>query len=94
MALFKVLRGNKTNLPQQELHDGYAWYTTDEGGFYIDAEVSSNNVVRKKINDADNVTVSSSHFSSTNLKTVLEGLDDNSGASVSYDSSTETLTIQ
>lgn len=92
MSLFKVMRGNSADLGQQELHDGYAWYTLDEGGFYIDGSSSSGIVTRKKINDADNITVDSQSFASSNLKTILEGLD-SADLSVSYDSETETLTI-
>lgn len=35
MALFKIYRGLAQNLPA-ELHDGYAYFTTDDGKFYID----------------------------------------------------------
>lgn len=91
MALFKVMRGESSALSSQELHDGYAWYTVDEGGFYIDAE-TNNTVVRKKINDADNITVHSEDFQETNLKNILEGLNDAvTGLNISYNSETETL---
>ena len=36
MALFKVFRGRKANLPVNTT-DGYAYFTTDDGKFYIDA---------------------------------------------------------
>lgn len=35
MALFKVHRGNETNLPV-EMTDGWAYFCTDSGNFYID----------------------------------------------------------
>lgn len=35
MALFKIFRGTSENLPNN-LHDGYAYFTTDDGKFYID----------------------------------------------------------
>ena len=38
MSLFKILRGKAVNLPS-DMHDGYAYFTTDDGKFYIDAEV-------------------------------------------------------
>ena len=97
MSLFKIFRGNKANLASQEKHDGYAWYTMDDAGFYIDAENgTTHQVERKKINDADNVSVDSESFASTNLKTILEGLNSGkvSDVEMSYDSNTETLTIQ
>lgn len=37
MALFKIFRGRKANLPSQKT-DGYAYFTTDDGKFYIDAQ--------------------------------------------------------
>lgn len=38
MSLFKICRGKAVNLPS-DMHDGCAYFTTDEGSFYIDAEV-------------------------------------------------------
>lgn len=35
MALFKVYRGNETNLPAA-MNDGWAYFCTDSGNFYID----------------------------------------------------------
>lgn len=35
MALFKIFRGTSENLPNK-IHDGYAYFTTDDGKFYID----------------------------------------------------------
>ena len=35
MALFKIFRGSSSALPEG-LHDGYAYFTTDDGKFYID----------------------------------------------------------
>lgn len=39
MALFKILRGNKSKIGTSAtpFHDGYAYLTPDDGGFYIDA---------------------------------------------------------
>ena len=38
--LFKILRGPSTRVSKDktEFHDGYAYFTPDDGGFYIDAE--------------------------------------------------------
>lgn len=36
MALFKILRGRKENLPKK-ITDGYAYFTINDGKFYIDA---------------------------------------------------------
>lgn len=35
MALFKIFRGTSEDLPSA-IHDGYAYFTTDDGKFYID----------------------------------------------------------
>lgn len=36
MALFKILRGSKKNLETLEITDGYAYFTPEDGRFYID----------------------------------------------------------
>lgn len=36
MALFKILRGSSDSLNSQTFHDGYCYFTTDTGLFYID----------------------------------------------------------
>ena len=41
MALFKVLRGNSASLMDQPLHDGYAYFTPDDGRFYIDVQLDT-----------------------------------------------------
>lgn len=38
MSLFKIFKGKAVNLPT-DMHDGYAYFTTDDGKFYIDALV-------------------------------------------------------
>ena len=42
MALFKILRGDSSriDLETTPFHDGYAYFTPDDGGFYIDSEVN------------------------------------------------------
>ena len=48
MALFKSLRGNEKNLPST-LTDGYAYFCTDTGNFYIDHKNAEGALVRSKI---------------------------------------------
>lgn len=48
MALFKVLRGNKNNLPAEK-HDGYAYFCTDTKDFYIDYIDANSEIQRTKI---------------------------------------------
>ena len=40
MALFKILKGDssRTSTDVTPFHDGYAYFTPDDGGFYIDSE--------------------------------------------------------
>ena len=42
MALFKMLKGPSSRISTDitPFHDGYAFYTPDDGGFYIDSEDS------------------------------------------------------
>lgn len=50
MALFKPFRGNRASLDAQELHDGYAYFCTDDGSFHIDYVDDEGNLQRKQIN--------------------------------------------
>lgn len=40
MALFKILKGDSSRIDVSvtPFHDGYAYFTPDDGGFYIDSE--------------------------------------------------------
>lgn len=40
MALFKILKGDSSriDISTTPFHDGYAYFTPDDGGFYIDSE--------------------------------------------------------
>ena len=51
MSLFKILRGDSTRIDKSTtpFHDGYAYLTPDDGGFYIDA-VSGSEEKRIRIN--------------------------------------------
>lgn len=50
MALFKPFRGSRTSLDAQPLHDGYAYFCTDDGSFHIDYLDTDGNLQRKQIN--------------------------------------------
>lgn len=56
MALFKPFRGTRTSLPQ-ELHDGYAYFCTDDGSFHIDFTDADGNLQRQQINAKDAETL-------------------------------------
>lgn len=47
MALFKISKGQSENLSKQQLTEGYAWFTPDDGKFYIDAKPSSSSAVQR-----------------------------------------------
>lgn len=49
MALFKINRGNSATLPAA-MTDGWAYFCTDTGEFYIDYADSQGNLHRKQIN--------------------------------------------
>ena len=44
MALFKILKGDSSRISTDvtPFHDGYAYFTPDDGGFYIDSEITVN----------------------------------------------------
>ena len=48
MSLFKILKGDSSRIDMgiTPFHDGYAYFTPDDGGLYIDAEVGG---VQKRI---------------------------------------------
>ena len=50
MALFKQLRGVRSALDTQPMHDGYAYFCTDDGTFHIDYLDVDGNLNRKQIN--------------------------------------------
>ena len=58
MALFKQLRGNRASLDNQPLHDGYAYFCTDDGSFHIDYTNPNGALQRKQITVSKTSTVS------------------------------------
>ena len=57
MALFKISKGSKANLPA-ELTEGFCWYTHDDSKFYIDHKDENGVLVRKALNaqEAESLT--------------------------------------
>lgn len=100
MALFKVMKGGKDRLASQIKRDGYAWYTQEDGGFYIDArpvnndgtEDTSAEITRKRINDADNTSFSASGMSATTVGDAILEVN-NKIIAPSYNSETKTLIL-
>lgn len=75
MALFKISKGNSTNLPNTKT-DGYCYFTVDDGKFYIDYLDPSDNVLKRRaINaeraDSDNL----GHLIRSNYGVKLELVD-------------------
>ena len=52
MALFKISKGLKANLPEEKTA-GYCWYTVDDSLFYIDYVDENNEIQRKALNAKD-----------------------------------------
>ena len=84
MALFKISRGSRENLPTV-LSEGHCWYTFDDSLFYIDFKDESGNLVRKALNakDAETLTgaslatiLNSSEVEIPTSKAVLDALAD------------------
>lgn len=50
MALFKPFKGSRASLETQQLHDGYAYFCTDDGSFHIDYVDANGVTQRKQIN--------------------------------------------
>ena len=48
MALFKILKGNESNLPAT-LTEGYCYFCTNTGNFYIDYKDETNALTRSKL---------------------------------------------
>ena len=104
MALFKIMKGSKDRLSSQATHEGYAWYTTEDGGFYVDAAnvdasgQDTGSVIRKRVNDASNTSFTDSSASGAMVSTnvhdaIIEANTNakNANKSFTYNSETQTL---
>ena len=69
MALFKVSKGIKANLPSTKT-EGYCWYTTDDSLFYIDYKDKNGTLQRKALNAKDAETLTGA-----SLSTILNSSD-------------------
>jgi hypothetical protein len=69
MALFKISKGLKANLPTIKT-SGYCWYTIDDSMFYIDHEDENGNVQRKALNAQE-----AQMLSGASLSTILNSSD-------------------
>ena len=55
MALFKIKKGIKANLPTSYV-EGYCYFTTDDGKFYIDTSNTSDGRICLNAGAADKLT--------------------------------------
>lgn len=69
MALFKVSKGLRENLPQQ-ITEGYCWYTYDDSKFYIDYLDEDGELNRKALNAEE-----AERLSGASLSTILNSSD-------------------
>lgn len=69
MALFKISKGLKANLPSTKT-EGYCYYTTDDSLFYIDYKDSNGALQRKALNAQDAETLMGA-----SLQTILNSSD-------------------
>ena len=93
MALFKISKGLKANLPSNKT-EGYCYYTTDDSLFYIDYKDANGTLQRKALNakDAETLTgaslakiLNSSDIEIPTSKAVLDALANKANASHNHD---------
>ena len=84
MALFKISKGSKDNLPTT-LTEGYCWYTYDDSKFYIDFKDASGTLLRQALNanEAEKLTgydiatiLNNSDVEIPTSKAVLDAIND------------------
>lgn len=84
MALFKISKGSKDNLPTT-LTEGYCWYTYDDSKFYIDFKDASGTLLRQALNanEAEKLTgydiatiLNNSDIEIPTSKAVLDAIND------------------
>ena len=69
MALFKISKGLKANLPTTKT-SGHCWYTIDDSMFYVDYEDENGEVQRQPLNAKDAETITGA-----SLSTILNSTD-------------------
>jgi len=79
LALFKIFKGkDKTKLDAMPMNDGYAYYNTNNGLFYIDAEYPSENNSNQLVLDRRPINAQRAFYDSHNsteiYKTYIKGI--------------------
>lgn len=62
MAIFKLLRGKRQNLPINKI-DGYAYFCADDASFHIDYLDENGDVQRQQLNAKDSETLNGASLS-------------------------------
>ena len=63
MALFKILRGSKDNLINKRvdstkyIHDGYCYFTPEDGKFYIDVATNPSSSVEEPVIGTNRIAI-------------------------------------
>lgn len=79
--LFKILKGDSSRISMDKtaFHEGYAYFTPDDAGFYIDAQVGNNNK-RLRLNERSssvNATLSASEWNNKRQSVSVSSLKAN-----------------
>lgn len=83
MALFKILRGNKSALDSQEIVEGRVWVTKDEHAMYVDIKNDQKDSVRIKLYDnLENDIVNLKNEVATSVKGLTNSLNNKTNTSV------------
>lgn len=76
MALFKILRGSSKDLNSVAFHDGHAYFTQDDGKFYIDSEINGEQKRTQinKVSSSVQATLTASAWASKKQTVQISGM--------------------
>lgn len=88
MAIFKTLRGDSSRISTETtpFHDGYAYFTKDDGGFYIDATMDDGTEKRVQVNpksESVDVTLLAAAWTNNQQTVAVAGLGANQNGTIS-----------
>lgn len=94
MSLFKVFRGDSSRIDTSvtPFHDGYAYLTSDDGGFYIDAATEAGEQKRIHVNPKSgqvSATLTASGWSNRLQTISVPGLGSEQNGIIALDNSVE-----
>lgn len=85
MALFKILRGSKDNLINKRVdntryvHDGYCYFTPEDGKFYIDVATNPSNSTEEPVIGTNRIAVNANKADQLNVGRNISLTGDASG---------------